>query len=115
MPSENAKAVAHEVIETVRKGEKVSIRKIAPKHGYSKATADHAAKITETESYKSVIDPFIQAMKDERDAAIKEAAKKRGNASYRDAIDSIDKLTKNIQLLSGGKTANDQITMTWEG
>ena len=114
MPSENAKAVAAEVIDTVRKGAKVSIRKIAKKHGYSQSVADHASKITDTDSYKSVMDPFVQAMVKERDAALKEAGRKRQKASYRDTIDSIDKLTKNIQLLSGGKTANEQLHITWE-
>nr|AUN36875.1 hypothetical protein [uncultured bacterium] len=50
----------------------------------------------------------------ERDAALEEAKKKRGKANYRDLVDASAKLTKDIQLLSGGKTANEELKITWE-
>jgi hypothetical protein len=57
------------------------------------------------------MDPFIQKMIDERDAAIAEMKKKRGKAGYRDLTDATDKMTKNIQLLSGKETENSSVTV----
>lgn len=105
MASQDAKAVAHEVLDTLGKGKKISLRKIIKKHGYAQNTADNPKNVIETDSYKSIVDPFIQKMVDERDAAIKRMIKVRGKAKYRDLVDSIDKMTKNIQLLGGKKTA----------
>lgn len=113
MASENAKAVAREVSETLRKGGKVVLGKIIEKH-YSKSTSKSPTVVTETKSYKEEMAPFIQAMIDEREAAIERMKKMRNKAKYRDLTDSIDKLTKNIQLLTGGKTDNSEIKITWQ-
>jgi hypothetical protein len=106
MASENAKAVAKEVLETVRKGAKVSIRKIARKHGYSNSVSDHAKKITETKTYQAEIGPVILALEEERNEIIKRLKVTRDKAKYRDLIDGMDKVTKNLQLLTGGRTEN---------
>ncbi len=37
------------------------------------------------------------------------------NVEYNDLINGIDKLTKNIQLLSGEDTERTQYTFTWAG
>jgi hypothetical protein len=113
MASENAKAVAREVIETVRKGKKVNKGAIIRKHGYAKSVSVMPQKVTETKSYKEEIAPIVLAMEQERDAAIKAMKKKRSKAKYRDMVDAVDKLTKNIQLLTGGKTSNDELVMRW--
>lgn len=104
MPSENAKAVAEEVIATLGKGGKVSVSAIARRKGYSKSVAKNPKQITETKSFQAVIRPLLDRLEEERDRAISLLASRVGKASYRDLTDSIDKLTKNIQLLSGGAT-----------
>lgn len=114
MPSENARAVAQEIIATVRKGEKVNKGKILRKHGYSKHVSRQPTKVTETQSFKDVIDPVAKAMMRERDAAIALLSKRIDKAKYRDLVDGIDKLTKNVQLLTGGNTSNDKIKFGWE-
>src|SRR5438552_2798723 len=106
MPSEAAKAVAHEVIATLGKSRRPVLSKIGRKKGYSPHTADTPKNITETKSYQSVMQPFVQKMVAERDRAIEAMAGKISKAKYRDLTDSIDKLTKNIQLLTGGSTQN---------
>jgi hypothetical protein len=109
------KPFAEEVIATLRKGAKVSIRKIAKSKGYSQAVADHPKQIVETDSYQSVMQPFVKKMEKERDRLIKALSiKNLDTEKYRDLIDGLDKLTKNIQLLSGGRTANDDLHITWE-
>ena len=114
MASENAKAVAHEVIETIGKGRKVVLGKIVKKRGYSDSVSKYPKKVTETKSYQDEVQPIVQTMIEERDAALREAKKKRGKANYRDLVDASAKLTKDIQLLSGGKTANDSVNISWE-
>ncbi len=106
----NAKNVARDVIDKVRKGEKINLGKIILKRGYSKSTSVHPNKVTETESYKEEVNPFVGKMFVERDRAIKALAGKIGKAKYRDLVESVDKLTKNIQLLSGDDTEKIKIT-----
>jgi hypothetical protein len=67
MPSEAAKTVA--VINSLGKYRRPVLRKIAVRHGYSQETADTPKNITETDSYQSVMQPFVQKLIDERDAA----------------------------------------------
>lgn len=100
----NAKKVAVDVSENIRKGKRVNLGKILQKNGYSKSTAESPSLVTNTKSYKEVIDPFVKAMMSERNAAIKAMAKVRDKAKYRDFTDALDKLTKNIQLLQGKDT-----------
>jgi len=104
MSSLAARAVAKDVLKKVRRGEKVHIGKIVASHGYGKSMATHPNKVTNTKSYKDEIRPVIEAMERERNAIIKALPGKRGKAKYRDLIDGIDKMTKNIQLLSGRPT-----------
>lgn len=104
MGSENAKAVAREVIATIKAGKKVRKGLIIRKHGYSKSISTVPAKITNTKSYKSVTQPIIEAMEEERRQIIEELKKKRNKAKYRDLMDGLDKITKNVELLSGRET-----------
>lgn len=106
MASENAKAVAKEVIKTLGKSRKVSISKIALKKGYSKTTAKTPKNITNTKSYQNEIRPLIVRLEEARNRAVELLETKEGKAKYRDLMDGIDKLTKNIQLLSGKATEN---------
>lgn len=105
MSSIAAKQVAEEVLGTLGRGEMPNITKIAIKKGYTPKTANSGA-VQATKTYQEAITPFVQAMIEERDAVIKRMKATRGKAKYRDLTDGIDKLTKNIQLLTGGKTEN---------
>jgi hypothetical protein len=114
MASQNAKAVAQAVLETIGRGEKVNIGKIALAKGYSKATAKNPQQIKRAKGYRDEMAPFVNAMIAERDAAIKAMKVVRKGAKYRDLTDAIDKLTKNIQLLTGGRTGDETIIFNWE-
>lgn len=109
MASEPAKQVAREVLETIGKGKKPNISKIGPKHGYAKTTAS-AGLIQKTKSYQAEIQPLVQRLEVERDAIIERLKSTRDKAKYRDLIDGLDKITKNIQLLSGGATENIKLS-----
>lgn len=114
MGSLAAKEVAKEVLETIGKGKKPNLGKIARKKGYADNTADNPKLITETQSYQEVISPVVQALIDERDAVIKRLKKTRNKAKYRDLIDGLDKITKNIQLLTGGETERAKLNISFD-
>ena len=105
MASEAAQAVAHEVLRQVEKGGKAFITTIAPKKGYAFETA-RSGKIQKTKAYQAVIRPVVKKMIIQREKALARMDKTVGTAKYRDATEAVAKLTKDIQLLSGGATEN---------
>lgn len=115
MASIAAKEVAKEVLETIGKGKRPVLGKILKKKGYAKNTADNPKLVTDTKSYRDVVNPIVKAMELQRQRALEAInSRKLSKDKTRDLVDLIDKLTKNIQLLSGGKTSNDAIELSWE-
>ena len=62
MVSIQAQKVALEVVEKVRKGEKVNLGKIIRKNGYTKSISLHPHKVTKTKSYTAIVYPFLEKM-----------------------------------------------------
>ena len=115
MASNNAKNVAKKVLEKIGKGKRVNLGKIAREVGYADNTADNPKIITETKSYQDEIKPFVDKMIKERDRAAKAMSlKDLDQVTYDKLSDVIDKLTKNIQLLNGGKTESNEMIIKWE-
>lgn len=106
MGSIAAKAVAEDVLESLRRGKRPILGDIVFKRGYSKKTSLNPKNVTETKTYKATIAPFVEKLEIERQRAIDAMAGKIGKAKYRDLTDAVDKLTKSHQLLTGGATAN---------
>jgi hypothetical protein len=104
--------VANDVIEEVRIGKIPNLQKIQRKHGYSKQSAK-AMKATRTKIYKETIDKnresVISQLEEERQQILVRMKKTRNKAKYRDLTYSLDVVTKNHQLLTGGKTENNGI------
>lgn len=78
--------------------------------GFSESTARQQQLILA--GIKDELEPIVKAMIKERNAVIKAMKSKRGKAKYRDLTDALDKLTKNVQLLSGGKTENVGLSLS---
>lgn len=107
MPSHNAKAVAHEVIENVRKGTKVNLGKIAQKHGYSKSVAQHPKKITQTQSFKIEMVPILDELSNLRKKAIDALQEKDlGKSSVGELTLLLRNLNRDIVLIGGGEENN---------
>lgn len=105
MGSIDAKNVAKEVLETIGKGKKVSLGKIARKNGYSDNTADNPKLITETKSYKEVVNPIVKRWEKERERLTTELeSRDLSEERYETVIKAVDLVTKNIQLLTGKET-----------
>lgn len=105
MGSVNAKLVAKKVLEKAGNGETVSVSAIAREVGYKEGTAKNPQQITRTKSYQEEIMPVVEMMERERNRIMlalqsKDLDKER----HKDLVDSMDKMTKNIQLLSGKET-----------
>lgn len=100
----NAKLVAEDVKNTVANGGKVALAKIIRKRGYSEPIARNPNRVTKQSAYKEAMDPFVEKMIKRRDAAIKLMATREKRANYSHLVDAVDKMTKNIQLLTGKET-----------
>lgn len=115
MGSIAAKKVAEKVLETMAQGNLASVKKIAPTEGYKKTTAK-SGLIQKTKTFRDTINagkkPVLELMIIQRDRALARMNKTVNKAKYREASDAVDKLTKNIQLLSGGST--EDITFRWD-
>lgn len=73
--------------------------------GYSEATAHTPQKLTDSEGFKLLADDFVTKLKKERERAIKAmTTKDLDKVRYESIADVVDKLTKNIQLLTGEAT-----------
>ena len=105
MASINAENVAIEVLGTIRKGKKPSVRAIAPKYGYTLSTAN-SGQIQKTKTYQRTVRPLVEQLEAERQAIMDRLPEVRSKAKYRDLMDGLDKVTKTHQLLTGGATEN---------
>lgn len=70
--------------------------------GYEESTARQQSGILR--GVQEELDPIVAKLEAHRLKVIDRLAKKLDAATYRDLTDSLDKLTKNIQLLSGKAT-----------
>lgn len=105
MGSANAKAVAEEVVKRLRKSKKINLGEIIRSKGYSKSVSTAPQNVTETKSYRQVVEPIVEKMKRERDRMMKALSEKDLNeVDYEKITRSFDIFTKNIELLSGNDT-----------
>ena len=108
MASLDAQNVAKEVLETVGKGKKVVLGKIIKKNGYAQNTADSPKQVTNTKSFQNVINPIVQRWEKERERiTLALENKDLDKEQYRTLVNALDTITKNVQLLTGGKTENN--------
>jgi hypothetical protein len=115
MSSENAKAVAKEVIRTLRKPTRVVLGKIIKNQGYKDSVSKHPDIVTNTKSYKDEMRPVLEQLENERQRLINAITlKKLNKVQYPEAVRSLDILTKNIQLLGDKPTENIKGFLTKE-
>jgi len=83
--------------------------------GYSKSMSLNPYQVLESETIKDGIQDFLAKMKDKRKMAIIHLTKQKFKKSPpREIAYVIDILTKNIQLLSGGKTEANELVIKWK-
>lgn len=92
-----------------------NVSKSMKEAGYSDAMAKNPQVFTRSVGFQEEAASFLKDIIKERNRLIAEMTTRQlTKVQYKDMTDCMDKLTKNIQLLSGGKTANDAITIGWE-
>ncbi len=107
MGSIAAKAVAYEVLETIRKGKRPNLGKIIKKKGYAVTTSTVPSQVTNTESYQSVVLPYAQRLQKHQEKILKAMeAKNLKKEQYKVLTDALAKVTHDVQLLTGGSTEN---------
>jgi DNA repair photolyase len=97
--SENAKAVAYDVIDKVRKGQKIVLGKIIRSHGYSVSISRKPNKVTDTASYREVIVTEKELMARQLKIILESMSEKMKEASLIDLAFTFDKLQSAIFLL----------------
>lgn len=113
MASENAKAVALEVSESIRKRKKIILGKIIRENGYSIQTSLKPKLVTATKTYQKIMQPIVEKLEIERQRAIDELSlKDLTKERYSDLVKGVDIITKNIQLLGGKPTEINKIDLS---
>lgn len=112
MGSLAAKKVGEKVVESLGRGKKPNLGKIAREVGYADNTADNPKNITETDSYKEVVNPVVEKYRKLQEKIIDEM-NRQGRRLSKEKLISLTTALKNtthdIQLLTGGKTENNGI------
>lgn len=104
MATERQKKVAQKLSENVRVDKPKNQGEILKESGFSESTSEKPYRVIQSKGVQEELDPVVEMMRTERNAALELANEKRGSAAYRDLIAAADKLTKNIELLSGNPT-----------
>ena len=99
MPTEKQKKAVDKIVENHGNVSK-SMREV----GYSPNSAKNPKILTDSKGYKEASFDVVQAMKKERARALSLMGEKAAKAKYPDLTASVDKMTKNIELLTGGDT-----------
>ena len=113
MPTLKQKRAVEEILENTRTGgtKGDALRKA----GYSEEMAKQPSVILESEGFEEAAEPFVNKMVKLRDKIIKEMdIRKMDEVQFNDMTTAVDKLTKNIQLLSGGATERTELKLSAE-
>ena len=98
-----ARLVARDIIREVSKGRNPKHGEIAIKRGYAPSSAHHG-KAAHHPAYKKEMQTFLHKLELHRDRIIERMAATVDKATYNDLSTSLDRVTKVIQLTSGGAT-----------
>ena len=102
----NARAVAKDVINTIREGKKVVLKDIALKHGYSESSANQHAPM-QTRAYKEELSKAVASMEGIREKILSALNDKdMSKEKMFDLTKLLQTVNHDIQLLSGKSTEN---------
>jgi hypothetical protein len=110
------KLAAIKVKEMLAKGEKPNLYKAMKSVGYTEYSSKSGiAKFSN--AWKNEMEDVVNMMEIERKRCLEEMQTQavRDTASYRDRLEAVNKLSNNIQLLTGKQTANDKVSFSWDG
>ena len=109
--TQKQRKLVKQILENIgKRGFTKTVEQMMLNSGYSVKMARAQRGIIDSPTIQAELSPIVQGMLKERNAVIKAMGEKRNEAKYRDLTDALDKLTKNIQLLSGKETQRLEIT-----
>lgn len=101
--SENAKAVARDVKDALKKGKRVLLGDIVEKRGYGKSAKKNPQRVRSTKSYKEEMFDFLQwTEKEEKRICKALSIKNLSKVQYEGLVRSLSEVKKQ-QALAGGK------------
>lgn len=104
--SQKAYSVANELIEGIRKGEKINLTQLQIKHGYSPKSA-HSMNALRTDTFKETIAPVIEKMKMIHAKALDNIQERDYTKERLDSVINVAKqMVHDTQLLQGKATEN---------
>jgi len=113
--TERQKALAKELIANTKRAKPLNKSEMLESVGYTRNTARHKTPdIINAPGVQRDVLPVVEKMIKARDRAIDLLAGKEEKANYSDITGGIDKLTKNIELLSGGATERKEEVLNEE-
>lgn len=110
MPTERQKRVVKKISENIGNKKYNSKGELLKDCDYSESISKSPDVIINSKGVQEELKPIIKELEKERNRAIKAMRGKISDAKYRDLVDSVDKMTKNIQLLSGKETESIKTT-----
>jgi len=119
MGSINPQIVARKVSETIRAKKPVVLGEILLDSGYSKQTSLSPQRVTNTIAYQKSMEleriPLIEGLQREiNEVKLAMSKKNKNKEEYRTLVGSLDILTRNYQLLSGGATQRNVFVLPSE-
>jgi len=106
--NERQKKVAIELIKNIKNNPVVNASELLETVGYTRNTARHKQKtIIQSKGVQNELRPVLKKLIEKRELVIKALTGEKIEAEKaKDLVDMLDKLTKNIELLSGRPTEN---------
>lgn len=109
------KKLAKKITENYRNKKVKNKGELLKECDYSEETTKQPSRILESKGIQEELKPFIDQLEKERQRLLNSIkTKDLDKVSYDKAVNSLDTLTKNIQLLSGGATSRDEMTISKE-
>jgi hypothetical protein len=110
----NRKRVGRKVVEQIKEGKRINIKKAMTEVGYKENYANTigAVRIRNSKEFKEETKTFLDQLEDRIQASIEDMAKKQTKASYRDNAEVVDKFRKLSSALKGNNLEGNAIEIT---
>jgi|WetSurMetagenome_2_1015567.scaffolds.fasta_scaffold12763_3 hypothetical protein len=113
--SVNRKRVAKKVIDQVMSGKKANVSQAMRDVGYSNSTADvKNSEVARSKEFQEETQSFVNQLEDLMQDSIGMMKEKKKKGSYRDHETTVEQFAKLKQLLTGGNTSNDKMSISWD-
>lgn len=111
MPTPKQEKVIKKTLENLRKGNTKTKGEILREVGYKESVSTAPSIVYDSKGVREGLDPIIGKMIKHRDRIVELMVEKVDEAKYAELTTALDKVTKNIELLSGNPTERTEDTI----